>query len=123
MLGSANVTAFISTSDPGKTRAFYEGVLGLQLVADEPYALVFDANGTMLRAQKVQNVVVVPYTVLGWTVRDIAETVRGLGDRGVTFERYDGMGQDELGVWRSGVAKVAWFKDPEGHLLSLTQHG
>jgi catechol 2,3-dioxygenase-like lactoylglutathione lyase family enzyme len=115
--------AFVATTDAGRTRAFYEGVLGLRLVADEPYALVFDANGTTLRVQKVQSVVAPPYTTLGWVVDDIAGEVRELGAKGVAFERYPGLDQNELGVWSSGAAKIAWFKDPEGHILSLVQHG
>jgi catechol 2,3-dioxygenase-like lactoylglutathione lyase family enzyme len=121
MLGESELMAFCATADAERARAFYEGTLGLRLVADEPYALVFDAHGTMLRLQKVQAVTFAPGTALGWKVADIAEAVRELARRGVHFERYEGMEQDELGVWAVGGAKVAWFKDPDGHTLSLTE--
>lgn len=121
MLGSSDIVAFAATADAPKARAFYEGTLGLRLVSDDPYALVFDANGTMLRIAKVQTVAVAPYTVVGWIVGDIATTARGLGGQGVRFERFDGLAQDDLGIWSSGAAKVAWFKDPDGNTLSLTE--
>jgi len=121
MLGSAKLVAFVSTTDAARSRAFYEGTLGLRFVSDEPYALVFDANGTMLRVQKVERVTVASGTTLGWHVTDIASEVRALSGRGVTFERYEGMQQDELGIWAQGGGKVAWFKDPDGHVLSLTE--
>jgi catechol 2,3-dioxygenase-like lactoylglutathione lyase family enzyme len=122
MLATSPIIAFAATKDPQGSRQFYEGVLGLGLVADEPFALVFDASGTMLRIQKVEQVSPPPYTTLGWQVDDIAETARGLAAKGVTFERYASMDQDELGVWSApGGAKVAWFRDPDANLLSLTQ--
>ena len=121
MLGSSDIVAFAATADAPKARAFYEDTLGLRLVSDDPYALVFDANGTMLRIAKVQTVAVAPYTVVGWIVGDIATTARDLAGQGVRFERFDGMPQDDLGIWSSGAAKVAWFKDPDGNTLSLTE--
>jgi catechol 2,3-dioxygenase-like lactoylglutathione lyase family enzyme len=121
-LSTSQLIAFAATKDPQRARQFYEDVLGLRLLADEPFALVFDANGTMLRLQKVEQTVTLPYTTLGWHVDDIGETVRGLAAKGVSFERYPGMEQDELGVWTSpGGAKVAWFQDPDANLLSITQ--
>jgi catechol 2,3-dioxygenase-like lactoylglutathione lyase family enzyme len=122
MLGSCDLTAFVATADAERAREFYERVLGLRLIADEPFALVFDANGTMLRISKVQSVAAAPYTVLGWNAGDIALVARALASKGVVFERYEGMAQDELGVWASpGGAKVAWFTDPDGNLLSVTE--
>jgi len=121
MLGSCEVMTFVASRDPEKARHFYEEVLGLRFVADESYALVFDLNGVMLRVQKVGELSPTPYTSLGWKVEDISSAVRQLEGRGVTFERYEGMPQDELGVWAAGGAKVAWFKDPDGNLLSLTE--
>jgi len=113
---------FAATARAERSRAFYEGVLGLALVADEPYALVFRVGRSMLRIQKVDRVAKVPYTVLGWAVRNIRRTVRSLAKAGVAFQRYDGLAQDEDGVWRSpGGALVAWFQDPDGNTLSLTQ--
>lgn len=96
--------------------------MGLRFVADEPYALVFDANGVMLRVSKTQSLDPAPHTVLGWSVGDIQATVAALARKGVAFERYDVLTQDAAGVWTSpGGVRVAWFKDPDGNLLSLTQ--
>lgn len=122
MLAKSEIIAFVTTADGERARKFYEGVLGLQVNEDTPFALVMDANGTMLRIAKAQQVVVAPYTVLGWKVGDIARTVRELSAKGVRFERYDGMAQDEAGIWASpSGAKIAWFKDPDGNTLSLTE--
>jgi catechol 2,3-dioxygenase-like lactoylglutathione lyase family enzyme len=122
MLNSSDVIAFVATRDADGARAFYEGILGLRLMSDEPFALVFDASGTMLRIAKVQELTPARHTVLGWRVADIRATTAALAARGVVFERYDGMAQDDLGVWNApGGAKVAWFRDPDGNTLSLTQ--
>ena len=122
MLGAAPLIAFVATSRPDEARAFYVDVLGLRLVADEPFALIFDAGGTALRIAKVQTVTSVPYTVLGWEVADVRAAIRTLVARGVTFARYDGLPQDDLGIWMTPAgAKVAWFQDPDGNVLSLTQ--
>jgi catechol 2,3-dioxygenase-like lactoylglutathione lyase family enzyme len=122
MLESSEVIAFLATADAARARRVYEGRLGLRCVSDEPFALVFDHNGTMLRVQKVESVSVAPYTSLGWRVDDFAARVQDLTAAGVKFEVYEGMGQDELGVWSSpSGARVAWFKDPNGNTLSLTQ--
>jgi catechol 2,3-dioxygenase-like lactoylglutathione lyase family enzyme len=119
---NASLIAFVSTADPSRAMAFYRDTLGLRLTADEPFALVFDASGTMLRVTKVKQVVTAAYTVLGWQVDDIAAAVEQLTGKGVTFQRYEGMIQDPSGVWTSpGGAKVAWFNDPDGNVLSLTQ--
>jgi catechol 2,3-dioxygenase-like lactoylglutathione lyase family enzyme len=123
VLGGRDVMAFIATRDARRARAFYADVLGLQLMADEPHALVFDANGTMLRIQKVKTTVVLPYTALGWKVPDIRAAVHELRAKGVAFERYDFLEQDEDGIWTAGGDRVAWFKDPDGHTLSITQFG
>lgn len=113
---------FVATARVERSRAFYEGLLGLAFVADEPYALVFRVGRLMLRIQKVDRVPKVPYTVLGWAVRNIRSTVRRLTEAGVVFQRYDGLAQDDDGVWHSpGGALVAWFQDPDGNTLSLTQ--
>ena len=122
MLKSAEIVAFAATADAAESMLFYRDTLGLRLVADEPYALVFDANGTMLRIQKAESVMAVPYTTLGWTVDDIFATLEQLVNGGVMFERFSGVGQDENGVAQfPGGAKVAWFKDPDGNRLSITQ--
>ena len=97
-------------------------MLGLKLIADEYFALVFDLNGHALRIAKVDALTPAKHTVLGWNVNDIAAAAKSLGARGVVFERFDGMDQDDLGIWLSpSGAKVAWFKDPDGNSLSLTQ--
>lgn len=114
--------AFVSTTDPSRARAFYETALGLRLISESPFAVVFEANKTMLRVTVVERVVAAPHTVLGWAVSDISDAVAELTRRGVQFERYDGIEQDEYGSWRSpSGARVAWFKDPDGNILSLTQ--
>ena len=122
MLGACNVIAFVATKQPERAKLFYSKTLGLRLVADTPFALVFDAGGTMLRISKVGELTPAPYTVLGWKVPNFRVTVEHLTSGGVTFERYKGMPQDELGIWTTPDGdKVAWFKDPDGNTLSLTQ--
>jgi catechol 2,3-dioxygenase-like lactoylglutathione lyase family enzyme len=121
-LGSHGLIAFVATADGAQAKAFYEGALGLSLVTDDEWALVFDVRGTMLRIQKVAAVTPAPYTALGWQIPDIAGAVAALASRGVRFELYPPMPQDEAGIWTTpGGSKVAWFKDPDGNLLSLTQ--
>ena len=122
MLGSSYVIAFAAATDLGRARAFYEQALGLPLVGQNEIACVFDANGTMLRVTAVPEVSQAGYTVFGWRVADIAAATRDLAARGVVFVRYDGMDQDGDGVWTTpGGDKVAWFADPDGNILSLTQ--
>lgn len=114
--------AFSATADAARALRFYRDQLGLELLSDEPFALVFNAGGTMLRVQKVSEVRPAQYTTLGWQVSDIAATVSQLQAAGVTVERYGFPGQDERGIWTSpGGAKVAWFKDPDGNTLSITE--
>jgi len=124
ILGGSEVIAFAPTTDPEKTRAFYEGILGLRLVADEkPFALVFDANGIMLRVTTVHELKTQPFTILGWRIADIEGTVDKLVGAGVRFERFPGMNDsDPRGIWNSpGGARIAWFKDPDGNVLSVTE--
>lgn len=121
---TARLIAFVPVTDVDAARAFYRDALGLTLVDENPAALVFDANGTMVRVTPVGELPARPYTVVGWAVDDIRATVKDLTDNGVTFRRYDGMDQDELGVWTTpGDDLVAWFTDPAGNTLSLTQFG
>jgi len=122
MLGSSPIMAFAATTDSGRAKAFYEDVLGLKFVVDDSYALVFDANGTMLRISKVADFKPAPYTVLGWKVTDMVESINELTAKGVAFERFPGFPQDDLGAltFPDGT-KVAWFKDPDGNMLSLAQ--
>jgi catechol 2,3-dioxygenase-like lactoylglutathione lyase family enzyme len=124
ILGGSELVAFAPTTNPAKARAFYEGVLGLRLVADEkPFALVFDANGTMLRVTTVHELKPDPFTVLGWRVENIEETVDRLAAAGVEFNRYKGMNDaDPRGIWNSpSGARVAWFKDPDENVLGVTE--
>jgi predicted enzyme related to lactoylglutathione lyase len=122
MLNKSTVVAFVATSRPDGAKTFYQQTLGLRLINDDPFAIVFDANGTMLRVQKVQNHTPPNYTVLGWDVTDIHATVKELSSRGVSCEQYEWLEQDEWGVWTSpSGAKIAWFKDSDGNILSLTQ--
>jgi catechol 2,3-dioxygenase-like lactoylglutathione lyase family enzyme len=122
MLNKSKVVAFVATSRPDSAKSFYEQTLGLRLVLDDAFAIVFDVNGVMLRVQKVQEHTPPPYTVLGWDVADIHASVKELLDRGVSCEGYEWLEQDELGIWTApSGAKIAWFKDPDGNTLSLTQ--
>ncbi len=122
ILGSQKLMAFVATSDPARAKAFYRDTLGLHLVSEDQFALVFDVAGTMLRVTTVQEVGAAKYTVLGWQVPDIIRTAKSLHEVGITLEQYRGMQQDELGIWNSpGGAKVAWFKDPDGNTLGITQ--
>ncbi len=122
MPNTAPIVAFVAITNTERARRFYADVLGLTLLRDEPYALVFDANGTLLRLAKVAAVTPAPYTVLGWIVADIRAERGRLAALGVAFERYEGMPQDELGICAfPDGARVLWFKDPDGNVLSLTQ--
>jgi catechol 2,3-dioxygenase-like lactoylglutathione lyase family enzyme len=114
--------AFAATADPAKAKTFYRDTLGLHLISEDGFALAFDVQGVMLRVTTVKNVAVAPYTVLGWKVEDIAATAKALKEAGVELQRYKGLPQDELGVWEApGGAKVAWFQDPDGNILSITE--
>ena len=122
MLSFTKLVAFVPTKDAKKARPFFEGVLGLRFVSEDQFALVLDANGIMVRVAVVAEFKPQPFTVLGWEVSDIMKEVARLQEQGVHFEKYDMKGQDEQGVWSSpSGAKVAWFKDPDGNVLSLTQ--
>jgi len=122
MLGSAQLTAFVATAHATRAKEFYGGTLGLTLLTDDEFALAFDSNGTQLRVQKVERVEPPPFTVLGWQVPNIRATVTDLAQRGVAFDRFPFLQQDDLGIWAApSGTKVAWFKDPDGNLLSLAQ--
>ncbi|MGA9461796.1 MAG: VOC family protein [Terracidiphilus sp.] len=123
-LGKYNIIGFLSIVDVERAKCFYRDTLGLRLVMDEPpFALVFDANGIMLRLGMAKEIAPAHGTVLGWQVPEIRAAVNELTQAGVRFERYGGMDQDELGIWTSPTgAKVAWFKDPDGNTLSVSEH-
>jgi len=122
MLNNSNVVALIATNKPDEAKRFYGETLRLQLLADDTFAIVFDAHGVMLRVQKVEGHTPPPYAVLGWDVADIHASVNELSRKGVGCEQFEGLEQDGSGVWPSpSGAQIAWFKDPDGNLLSLTQ--
>jgi predicted enzyme related to lactoylglutathione lyase len=123
MLKSASLVGFVATAHPEDAKRFYEHVLGLALAEDGPYAMVFKAGGNTVRVQKVQQVQPAPYTVLGWSVADIRASVEAMATRGLVFERYAGLLQDEHAIWRTpDGSSVAWFRDPDGNILSLTEY-
>jgi catechol 2,3-dioxygenase-like lactoylglutathione lyase family enzyme len=122
MLTGCELVAFAATTDLARGRAFYEGTLGLRVTDANPMAVVLDALGTRLRLTLVDVVATAPYTVLGWEVADIDAQAAGFAEAGVDLLRFEGMDQDELGVWTApGGARVAWFRDPDDNTLSITQ--
>lgn len=124
MLGNKPIVAFLPTTDFDKSRAFYEGVLGLRFVHNDGFAMVLDLNGTMMRVSKVgPDFKPAPFTILGWEVSDIGSIVSALTQKGVVFERFSFFEQDALGIWTAPSGdKVAWFKDPDGNTLSVSEH-
>jgi catechol 2,3-dioxygenase-like lactoylglutathione lyase family enzyme len=123
MLGNCDLVAFVATSKPKEARDFYQNTLGLSLISDEQYALVFDANGTTLRIQKSGPFNPHVFTSLGWHVPDIEATMADLRRKGVVFEQYPWMPEESNGIMTfPGGARVAWFKDPDGNLLSIDQY-
>jgi catechol 2,3-dioxygenase-like lactoylglutathione lyase family enzyme len=122
MLANKKLKAFVPTIKPDKARSFYKDILGLKLLSEDNYALEFDANGTLLRVAIVPDFKPFPFTVLGWNVDDIYSIIKLLNGKKIFCEKYDFMKQDDLGVWVSpNGSKVAWFKDPDGNILSLTE--
>jgi catechol 2,3-dioxygenase-like lactoylglutathione lyase family enzyme len=118
-----SVVTFLLTSAPEKAIAFYRDTLGLTYLRDDGFALVFDMKGVMLRIGKVPSFTPAQNTVLGWESRDIGSDLDALSRKGVAFERFPNMGQDARGIATfPGGDKVAWFKDPDGNVLSLSQH-
>ena len=117
------VVTFLLTSDPATALTFYRDTIGLKFVRDDGFALVFDMHGVMLRVAKAPQFTPAQHTVLGWEVEDILVAQEGLLRKGVTFEVYPNMGQDERAICTfPNGDKVAWFKDPDGNLLSISQH-
>ncbi len=126
VLGAAKLVAFLPTTHADRAAKFFRDKLGLKLVSDErPFALVFDANGTMLRVTIVNELKAHPFTVLGWEVADIEETMDRLAGAGIAFLRFPGMNdKDARGIWTApSGARIAWFNDPDGNVLSLTEFG
>jgi catechol 2,3-dioxygenase-like lactoylglutathione lyase family enzyme len=125
MLGSADLIAFVPTRDQARAQQFYEHTLGLEFISADPFALVFNASGTTLRIANVSDVKdfrPAPFTIVGWQVTNVSDSIGDLQKKGVHVERFPGMDQDAQGIWQSpSGAKVAWFKDPDGNILSITQ--
>ena len=121
-LRNANPVSFLATANAPESRAFYETIIGLELIEETDFALVFAVGNSHLRIQKVSQVSPPPYTSMGWLVKDIKNVVASLKERGVVLDFHQGLAQDENGIWTSpSCAKIAWFKDPDGNTLSLTQ--
>lgn len=122
MLSDKPIIAFTPTVQPEKAIAFYRDTLGLKLISRDQFAIVFDVNGIMLRISIMQELKPQNFTILGWNVPDIKSIITSLNKKGVVFEKYGFLKQDQLGIWTSPAgAQIAWFKDPDGNLLSLTQ--
>ena len=123
MLNGEKLVAFAATTNGPRAAEFYGGLLGLSLLSDDDFAIVFDAGGTELRLQKVERFKPHPFTSLGWQVADVGRVVDRLVAAGIRPERYSWLEQDERGVWPApSGARVAWFKDPDGNLLSVAQY-
>ena len=118
--------SFILTADRIRAKPFYAGVLGLRVVAEDGFATTFDlGGGATMRLTDLPGHIAMAHTVLGWNVPDIRSAAQALREKGVTFTVYDGSGQDADGIWTApgGGAQVAWFPDPDGNVLSITQFG
>jgi len=123
MLAEGKMTGFLITEDYEKARAFYESKLGFTFVSLDQFALVMNANGSKIRISRVEDFTPARYTVLGWEVRNLEDVVSWLTARGVVFEKYPFVQDQERGIWTApGGDKVAWFKDPDGNVLSVSQH-
>lgn len=121
---AARPVTFIFTADRSKTRPFYADVLGLPVLAEDDFGVVFDlGSGATLRLTDIKDHAPSPHTVLGWDVHDIRAAMADLRAKGIRFEIYEGFGQDEDGVWSFDGTHLAWFNDPEGNNLSVAQHG
>ncbi len=122
MIHKSKTVVFVPTANPGKAEAFFSKKLGLRLISKDPFALVYALQDSTLRVTPIPKHAPVGHTILGWEVAGIKAEIKALLKRGVAFERFGGFQQDELGIWTApGGAKVAWFKDADGNLLSLTQ--
>lgn len=122
MLGDKNLMAFVAVADAGRARPFYEEVLGLTVRGEDPYGINFGEGGRFLRMSVIPGFKPASFSVLSWVVEDIVPVMAGLKGRGVSFEVFPGMGQDVDGVWQAPDGTlVAWFKDPDGNMLSLTE--
>ena len=124
MLANSSLIAFVPTRDSARARTFYADILGLRFVSDDGFAVVFDSDGTMVRIVRVGEFTPFAFTLLGWNVPDIDSAVDALAAQGVQFNRYGFLEQSPNGIWTApgNAARVAWFPDPDGNTLSLSQH-
>jgi len=123
MLSAGKLIGFVPTKDSARSREFYEGKLGFKFVSDDQFALVMQAGESMIRIVKGAKFTPAQYTVMGWEVTDIEAMVKWLNGRGVAFEKYPFVQDQKLGIWTTPNGdKIAWFKDPDGNVLSLSQH-
>jgi catechol 2,3-dioxygenase-like lactoylglutathione lyase family enzyme len=123
MLQNASVMSFVPTRDFVRARAFYVDLLGLAPISQDEFALEVESSGTHIRITQVEQFTPFPFTILGWRVTDIISNVRALARTGIIFERYHFLEQDDDNIWTApGGSKVAWFRDPDGNTLSLSQH-
>lgn len=123
MLASGKLIGFVPTKNSKRSREFYEGKLGFKFVSDDQFALVMQAGKSMIRIAKAGKFTPAQYTVMGWEVTDIEAVVKWLTGRGVLFEKYPFVQDQKRGIWTTPNGdKVAWFKDPDGNVLSLSQH-
>jgi catechol 2,3-dioxygenase-like lactoylglutathione lyase family enzyme len=123
MLGRAPYVGFIPVSGISSIREFYVKTLGLTFVHEDDFALVVDAHGTTIRITPVPDFAPQPFTIAGWSSEDVVSTVARMREAGVVFQLFDGLDQDELGIWHApGGDLVAWFRDPEGNVLSISGH-
>ena len=122
MLGDKPLKAFVPTTNAEKAKAFYGDILGLTLLSEDNYALEYDAGGTLLRVTLVPELNPQSFTIIGWNVPDIYTIIKSLNKKGIQCNKYEDLEQDNLGVWNSpGGSKVAWFRDPDGNVLSITE--
>ena len=123
MLSTCDLIVFVPTTDGGRARKFYVDVLKLEFEQEDNFAVVVKANGNAIRIVRMEKFTPAAYTILGWEVPDILKAVEYLSGSGVSFLRYAYIQQDALGIWTApGGTKVAWFNDPDGNVLSISQH-
>jgi len=119
-VGALKVCAFVAVTDRETAKLFYGGRLGLTLQSEDDYGIVYALNEARLRLTPLPDFTPSQHTVLGWNVADVPASMRALTEAGITFERYSFLPQDEIGIWNNGEAQVAWFKDPDGNVLSIS---
>ena len=125
-LTTETLIGLIPTTNAARAKAFYVDLLGLEIVSEDGFAVVVRSGSNTIRIVRVETFSPQPFTVLGWAVSDVRATVRDLATAGVEFQRFEGMAQDADGIWTppgSEGGGVAWFKDPDGNLLSVSGHG